>query len=178
LIFVSEAAQKKKDFNLLAELGPGEFSVIHDPYYSPILPSRSFGRRDLQDRYWVVSYEGDDEPVKYYLYDRVAKTTSFLFNERPKLESHKLAKMRPVSYQSRDALTLHGYLTTPVGIAPENLPTVILVHGGPWAARSLGLLRCRAVARKPWIRRAPGELPRLHRLWQEVRPGQLQRVGR
>jgi dipeptidyl aminopeptidase/acylaminoacyl peptidase len=120
------------DFTLLRKLGPGEFNVVHHPYYSPVLPSRSLGRRDLQDRYWIVSYEGDDEPMKYYLYDRLAKTTSFLFNERPKLESHKLAKMRPVSYQSRDGLTLHGYLTTPVGIAHENLPTVLLVHGGPW----------------------------------------------
>jgi hypothetical protein len=55
------------DFNLLGKLGRGEFSVVHHPYYSPVLPSRSLGRRDLQDRYWIVSYEGDDEPVKYYL---------------------------------------------------------------------------------------------------------------
>jgi dipeptidyl aminopeptidase/acylaminoacyl peptidase len=120
------------DFNLLAKLGPGEFSVVHDPYYSPMLPSHSLGRRDLQDRYWIVSHEADDEPVKYYLYDRAAKTTSFLFAARPRLASYKLAKVRPVSYLSRDGLTLHGYLTTPVGVARQSLPTVLLVHGGPW----------------------------------------------
>ena len=120
-----------RDFELLAKLGPGEFNVLH-PYSSPLIPSRSLGRRDLQDRYWIVSYEADDEPVKHYLYDRIAKTTTFLFSERLKLEAVQLAKIRPISYRSRDGLTIHGYLTTPVGIAPQNLPAVLLVHGGPW----------------------------------------------
>ncbi len=120
------------DFEVLAKLGHGEFSVVHYPYYSPLIPSRSLGRRDLQDRYWIVSYEADDEPIQYYLYDRAAKTTDFLFSERPRLQANQLAKIRPISYRSRDGLTIHGYLTTPVGIAPEKLPTVLLVHGGPW----------------------------------------------
>lgn len=119
------------DFEVLAKLGPGDFSVVHTDS-SPLIPARSLGRRDLQDRHWVVSYEADDEPVKHYLYDRAAKTTTFLFSERPKLEAHKLAKIRPLSYRSRDGLTIHAYLTTPVGTAPRNLPTVLLVHGGPW----------------------------------------------
>jgi dipeptidyl aminopeptidase/acylaminoacyl peptidase len=120
------------DFDVLTKLGDGEFSVVHFPYYSPVIAFPTLGRRDLQDRYWIVSYVTDDEPVKYYIYDRSSKTVSFLFSERPKLRSHKLAKMRPVSYQSRDGLTIHGYLTTPFGIAAVNLPTVFLVHGGPW----------------------------------------------
>ncbi|GHV30327.1 hypothetical protein FACS189481_4410 [Clostridia bacterium] len=39
---------------------------------------------------------------------------------------------RPISYWSRDKLKIEGYLTLPLGKSPENLPTVILVHGGPW----------------------------------------------
>ena len=35
-------------------------------------------------------------------------------------------------YQARDGLLLHGYLTLPVGLAPQSLPMVLLVHGGPW----------------------------------------------
>ena len=44
-----------------------------------------------------------------------------------------LADTKPVSFRSRDGLDLHGYLTLPVGVAPQKLPMVLLVHGGPWA---------------------------------------------
>jgi len=49
-----------------------------------------------------------------------------------------MAKMEPITYQSRDGLFIHGYLTLPVGVDPANLPTIILPHGGPWARDSWG----------------------------------------
>lgn len=94
--------------------------------------------RDLADRTWLVSYTNDDGPVYYYAYDRKAKKASFLFSQQPQLEGLALASMRPVTYKARDGLTIHGYLTLPVGIPAKNLPTVLLVHGGPWARDSWG----------------------------------------
>ena len=44
-----------------------------------------------------------------------------------------LAPTTPLSFKSRDGLTLHAYLTTPVAPAGKPLPTVVYVHGGPWA---------------------------------------------
>jgi len=46
--------------------------------------------------------------------------------------------MKPVSYQSRDGLTIQGYLTLPRGMKAKNLPVVINPHGGPWARDSWG----------------------------------------
>jgi dipeptidyl aminopeptidase/acylaminoacyl peptidase len=40
--------------------------------------------------------------------------------------------MKPISFKSRDNLNIHGYLTVPKGTSGENLPMVLLVHGGPW----------------------------------------------
>jgi dipeptidyl aminopeptidase/acylaminoacyl peptidase len=40
--------------------------------------------------------------------------------------------MQPLSCQSRDGLTIHGYLTLPARDPAKNLPLVLLVHGGPW----------------------------------------------
>jgi dipeptidyl aminopeptidase/acylaminoacyl peptidase len=40
--------------------------------------------------------------------------------------------MKTIQYQSRDGLTIHGYLTLPKGVEPKNLPVVINPHGGPW----------------------------------------------
>src|SRR5262249_57246116 len=37
-----------------------------------------------------------------------------------------------------DGLTIQGYLTKPVGVTPKDLPTVLLVHGGPWARDTWG----------------------------------------
>lgn len=122
-----------EDFAALDKVRGGQFSVIHPSYESPILFSKSLGRRDLQDKTWIVSYESDDGSVYHYAYDRASKTAKLLFNERPRLEALKLANMQPISYESRDGLTIHGYLTLPPGVPSKNLPVVLLVHGGPWS---------------------------------------------
>lgn len=88
--------------------------------------------RSLDDRRWIVAYSSDAAPATYYLYDRDTKGAAFLFAARPALESFQLARMAPVRYAARDGLTIHGYLTMPVGIE-QNAPMVLLVHGGPWA---------------------------------------------
>ncbi|MEH2145648.1 S9 family peptidase [Nostoc sp.] len=106
------------DFEEIAKVRPGEFSIIS---------------RDLEDKTWLVAYRTDNGPVYYYAYNRESKTSTFLFSNQPKLETLQLASMQPISYEARDGLTIHSYLTTPVGIPTQNLPTVLLVHGGPWA---------------------------------------------
>ena len=46
--------------------------------------------------------------------------------------------MEPIEYKAKDGLTIHGYLTKPVGVEAKNLPTVLLVHGGPWGRDNWG----------------------------------------
>jgi len=111
------------DFDTIAKVRPGEFGV---------------SSRDLADTSWIVAYNTDDGPVYYYTYNRESKNSTLLFSNRPKLEELPLASMQPISYQARDRLTIHGYLMTPVGIPAKNLPTVLLVHGGPWARDTWG----------------------------------------
>ena len=88
--------------------------------------------RTLDDKKWVVTYSRDDGPVEWYLYDRPAKKASFLFSARPELEAYQLSSMEPIEYVARDGMTIYGYLTVPAGMKDERLPTVLLVHGGPW----------------------------------------------
>jgi dipeptidyl aminopeptidase/acylaminoacyl peptidase len=120
-----------RDFEALAKFRGGEFTVLHPPYESPIIFSSSLGRRDLEDRKWIVTYYSDYGPPQHYLYDRISKTATLLFSEQPRLAEFTLAKMQPISYRARDGLNIHGYLTLPVGLRPEYLPTVLYVHGGP-----------------------------------------------
>ncbi len=94
--------------------------------------------RDRRDRKWIVAYLSDRHSPHYYLYDRVSKLSQFLFAGKPELDKYPLSKMRPVKFTARDGLPLEGYLTLPVGKKHKNLPTLLLVHGGPWARDTWG----------------------------------------
>lgn len=54
------------------------------------------------------------------------------------LDESKLADMKPVTFKSRDGLTLNGYLTLPKGKEAKDLPLVVNPHGGPWARDAWG----------------------------------------
>ena len=90
------------------------------------------------DEYWLVAYISDTEEMDYYAYDMETGETTFLFNARPELEEYDLAEMEPISYTSSDGLTIEGYATFPVGVDKSDLPTVVLVHGGPWSRDTWG----------------------------------------
>lgn len=101
--------------------------------------------RTLDDRLWIVAYTLSDGPMRYYLYDRPNKKAEFLFTNRKALEDEPLAKMHPVVIKSRDGMDLVSYLTLPKAADPqatgrpnEPLPTVLLVHGGPWGRDNWG----------------------------------------
>ncbi len=94
--------------------------------------------QDDADRTWLAAYMNDDGPVRYYAYDRDSKRATFLFAHQPALSEYTLAKMEPFSYTARDGLTIHGYLTFPPGRGRTHLPTVLNVHGGPWARDTWG----------------------------------------
>lgn len=74
----------------------------------------------------------EDGSTKFYLFDR-GNGGKTLIGEAPNgAHAAQLASSQPITVQSRDGLPLHGYLTVPKGAKAERLPTVLLVHGGPW----------------------------------------------
>lgn len=98
----------------------------------------SIASRDAADQSWVLRVESDRSPVAYFLYHRTTGESDFLFEHQPKLKKYKLATMKPISFKSRDGLTLHGYLTLPFASQPsaqpaKPFPLVLKVHGGPWS---------------------------------------------
>jgi dipeptidyl aminopeptidase/acylaminoacyl peptidase len=93
---------------------------------------------DRTERTVIVRYDLDNGPVSFYAFDRQTHKATFLFTGRPALEHVQLAPMQPITYTARDGLTIHAYLTLPVGVEPKNLPMVLYVHGGPWARDSWG----------------------------------------
>ncbi|HAS88719.1 MAG TPA: S9 family peptidase [Desulfovibrio sp.] len=68
-----------------------------------------------------------------YLYDIKSKHLEKIADVSPWLEESQMADMEPVSFTSRDGLTIHGYLSLPKGKEAGNIPVLINPHGGPWA---------------------------------------------
>ncbi len=98
----------------------------------------SLTSRDLNNQKWIIATISDVKAPHYYLYDRKTQDLTLLFASRPVLEEYTLSEMKPITYQARDGMQLYGYLTLPAGKAPQHLPSVLLVHGGPWVRDDWG----------------------------------------
>ena len=47
-----------------------------------------------------------------------------------------MAEMRPITFKSRDGLTIHGYITLPkAALEGKKVPLVVNPHGGPQGIR-------------------------------------------
>ena len=90
------------------------------------------------DRRWLVVLTSDCEPGSMYLYDRNQKSLRFFYQRRPDLSRTDLATTQPIHFEARDGFCIHGYLTLPKGVTPQELPLVVRPHGGPWTRDTWG----------------------------------------
>jgi len=98
----------------------------------------NFVSADDAERTWLIAFTNDTGPVPYFAYDRASGRGSFLFEHQPALSRYTLAPMVPFSLRARDGLVIHGYATFPPDGPGAGLPTVLNVHGGPWARNAWG----------------------------------------
>jgi dipeptidyl aminopeptidase/acylaminoacyl peptidase len=90
-----------------------------------------------EDKFMVRTYS-DKSLGAYYSYDVGADKLEKITDVSPWLNEEDMAAMQPIKYQSRDGMTIPGYLTLPKGVDAKNLPVVVNPHGGPWARDSWG----------------------------------------
>jgi dipeptidyl aminopeptidase/acylaminoacyl peptidase len=104
------------------------------------IPSYQFNvnNKSKDETKLLVSVTSDRYFGGYYLYDVKSGDFSKLADFKPWLKEQEMAEMKPVSYKSRDGLTIQGYLTLPKGVKAEKLPVIVNPHGGPWARDSWG----------------------------------------
>ena len=74
----------------------------------------------------------DRDPGQYLLFDTQARTASGVFARMSWLAPEAVGPTRKISFQARDGLTLHGYLTRPADAGGGPLPMVVVPHGGPF----------------------------------------------
>ncbi len=86
----------------------------------------------------LVRTYSDKTRGAYYFYNTSTNELKKLVEISPWLKEEYMADQEPIKYESRDRLTIHGYLTLPKGAAKKNLPVVVHPHGGPWHRDSWG----------------------------------------
>ncbi len=79
----------------------------------------------------MVSFS-DLEPGQYWVYRAATREWRPLGERRPGISARLMGMTDLVRVRARDGLPLPVWITRPAGAAKGPLPTVVLVHGGPW----------------------------------------------
>lgn len=93
---------------------------------------------DTAENKFIIRTYTDRNPGSFYMYTLKDNELVKLNDVNPSIKEDDMAEMKPVSFQTRDGLTVNGYLTLPKGKASKNLPVVVMPHGGPDSRNSWG----------------------------------------
>jgi len=83
----------------------------------------------------LVHVGSDREAGVYFVLDRQAGSLD-LFKRVREIPASLMRPMQPIAFESRDGLTIHGYLTLPWSAeSGRPVPLIINPHGGPFGVR-------------------------------------------
>jgi len=81
----------------------------------------------------VTQTSGNYDSGTWYRVDAATGARNIVGLARPAIQGPVIGKVSTVSWEAQDGLEIRGILTLPPGREAENLPAVILPHGGPTA---------------------------------------------
>lgn len=95
----------------------------------------TLGKTDDEQQF-MVAVTSDKIVGEYHLYDVEKNTVTLLYKLLPHLAAEDMASMKPITFKSRDGLTIHGYITLPNGYQDgQKVPLIVNPHGGPQGIR-------------------------------------------
>jgi dipeptidyl aminopeptidase/acylaminoacyl peptidase len=101
-------------------------------------PNKQFynAGNDDDENTFLIYITSDKLYGTYYQYDVKTKKFTLLYDLMPQLKEEDMAEMRPITFKSRDGLTIHGYITLPkAALEGKKVPLVVNPHGGPQQSR-------------------------------------------
>jgi dipeptidyl aminopeptidase/acylaminoacyl peptidase len=101
-------------------------------------PGKQYSIPDVTDEEdkVLVFIQSDRLYGTYHLYNVAEDSFSELYNLMPQLKEEDMAEMRPITFKSRDGVTLHGYITLPKAAQQgQKVPVIVNPHGGPQGIR-------------------------------------------
>jgi dipeptidyl aminopeptidase/acylaminoacyl peptidase len=101
------------------------------------LPQGRFNRlhcgRCSSTQRFVVASHSDRQPLEYYVYDHQKLSLKRVGVSRPWITEDQQGRRTYHTVKARDGLVIPVFVTHPVGpSATDRLPTIVLIHGGPW----------------------------------------------
>ena len=116
-------------------------TILFDPEYLtlqkrlskaiPGLPLIEFVGASQDENRLLLFAGSDQDPGRYFIFDKRAKTLNEISLARPALEKTRLSKVTPVQYPAADGTMIPGYLTLPVDSDGKNIQAIVMPHGGP-----------------------------------------------
>lgn len=90
-----------------------------------------------EDENKVLLYVTSDKLYgEYHIYDVQKDKFKMLLNLMPQLKEGDMAEMRPIKFNTRDGLSVEGYITLPKNaVKGERVPVIVNPHGGPYGVR-------------------------------------------
>lgn len=101
-------------------------------------PGKQYSIADVTDdeSKYLIFLQSDRMYGVYYSYDAKKKKFKLLYNLMPQLQEVDMAEMRPITFKSRDGITIHGYITLPkAALQGQKVPVIVNPHGGPQGIR-------------------------------------------
>ncbi|NRF37396.1 S9 family peptidase [Pedobacter sp. LMG 31643] len=90
------------------------------------------------EKQYLVKVTSDRQYGRFYRYDTETGKATLMYDLMPQLKEEDMAVMQPITFTSRDGLTLHGYITLPKeALKGEKVPMIVNPHGGPQGVRDL-----------------------------------------
>lgn len=84
----------------------------------------------------LLRVSSPSNPGGMYLYTR-GEGLSLIANDMPGLSANEMGEVLALRYTARDGTKIPAYVTLPTGLqagqSPENMPFIVLPHGGPYA---------------------------------------------
>ncbi len=101
------------------------------------LPGRINALQFSSSPFVFVSSRSDTELARWYLMDSRSGRLSEVLNVQPGLDARRVPATETLALRTRDGLPLSGHvLRPPRAPAGTPLPTIVMVHGGPWVRGS------------------------------------------
>lgn len=92
---------------------------------------------DLEEQHFIIRTYSDRSLGAYYHFKYPENNLEKIVDVSPWIDEEDMRSMEPISYKSRDGLTIHGYLTLPDD-EKKQYPIIVNPHGGPWVRDSWG----------------------------------------
>ncbi|HEY8024944.1 MAG TPA: alpha/beta fold hydrolase, partial [Burkholderiaceae bacterium] len=90
------------------------------------------GANCLNSSVLLIRSNSDKQPNQYFIYKKSDSSLIGLGSGHPHIDPKLMGQRDFYRYKARDGMEIPVYITQPPGPHQDKLPTVVLVHGGPW----------------------------------------------